>query len=332
MPELPEVETVRRGLDRLIVGRTVRTVAAIDSPKSFPNDPDQVAQFLIGATVTAVRRRAKVLLIDLSSDYTLVIHLKMTGQLVFIKDGHDISRRTNMNASTKPQLSFRGRSAVSELTSGTSGGVSPSLRFGAGHPNDSLVGQLPDRSTRVTIEFTDDSHLYFNDQRKFGWVKLYPSVEVPNIDFMQRVGPEPLEDSFTAKQLISRIRRRSGTTIKAAILDQTVLAGVGNIYADESLWGAQIHPATRVRDVTDEQLAKLLDEIKYVMNLSIEKGGSTDRNYVNAEGKKGSYIDFARVFRQEGKPCPRCGTIITKTRVAGRGTHFCSICQIALHQ
>ncbi|HEU0266202.1 MAG TPA: zinc finger domain-containing protein, partial [Candidatus Saccharimonadaceae bacterium] len=99
-------------------------------------------------------------------------------------------------------------------------------------------------------------------------------------------------------------------------------------YADESLWGARIHPATRVKNVSDKQLAELLKEIKYVMNLAIEKGGSTDRNYVNAEGKRGSYIDFARVFRREGQPCPRHPDVmIEKIRVAGRGTHICPVCQ-----
>ena len=203
-------------------------------------------------------------------------------------------------------------------------------RFGAGHPSDSLVGTLPDRSTRVAVTFADATTLFFNDQRKFGWMKLYPTLEVPNIDFMQKVGPEPLEDSFTADVFTARIRRRNNTTIKAAILDQTVLAGVGNIYADESLWGAKIHPSTRVKNVSDTQLATLLQELKYVLNLAIEKGGSTDKNYVNAEGKRGSYIDFARVFRQEGKECPRHpGTIILKTKVAGRGTHICPLCQPA---
>jgi formamidopyrimidine-DNA glycosylase len=288
MPELPEVETVRRGLNRLIVGKRIADVRILESPKSFPNDPRAVQMYMVKATITDVRRRAKVLLIDLDTQYTLVIHLKMTGQLV-----------------------FRGEE-----------------RFGAGHPNDSLIGQLPDRSTRVALTFTDESVVYFNDQRKFGWMKLYPSPEVPNIDFMQRVGPEPLEESFTSNEFIPRVRRRANTTIKAAILDQTVLAGVGNIYADESLWGAQIHPATRVRDISDSQLATLLDEIKYVMNLAIEKGGSTDRNYVNVEGKKGSYIDFARVFRREGLACPRCQTTIEKSRVAGRGTHSCPMCQV----
>jgi formamidopyrimidine-DNA glycosylase len=292
MPELPEVETVKRGLSGLIVGKTIASAISLDSPKSFPNDPTTVGEFLVGADIREIRRRAKILLIDLSTNYTLVIHLKMTGQLVYRDE---------------------------------------SIRFGAGHPNDSLIGELPDRSTRVDMTFTDGSHLYFNDQRKFGWMKLFPTLEVPNIDFMQRVGPEPLEDTFTAAEFIPRLRRRNNTTVKAAILDQTVLAGVGNIYADESLWGAKIHPAARVHSLSDAQLAELLKEIKYVMTLSIEKGGSTDKNYVNAEGKRGSYIDFARVFRQEGKACPRHpGVSIEKTRVAGRGTHFCPVCQVLL--
>ncbi|HEU4830928.1 MAG TPA: bifunctional DNA-formamidopyrimidine glycosylase/DNA-(apurinic or apyrimidinic site) lyase [Candidatus Saccharimonadales bacterium] len=288
MPELPEVETVRRGLQGLIVKRKVSAVTH-DNPKSFPNAPSDVAQFLIGATVREVRRRAKVLLVDLSSNYTLVIHLKMTGQLVF---------------------------------------VDATIRFGAGHPNESLVGMLPDKSTHVTLEFTDGSHLYFNDQRKFGWVRLMPTLEVPNIDFMMKVGPEPLEADFTAEQFIERFKRRANTSIKAALLDQSVIAGVGNIYADESLWGARIHPKRLVKTVTPAEFTLLYTELRAVMNMAIEKGGSTDKNYVNAEGKRGSYMDFARVFRREGLPCPRCGTEIIKFKAAGRGTHICPHCQV----
>jgi formamidopyrimidine-DNA glycosylase len=206
--------------------------------------------------------------------------------------------------------------------------VRGSEHWGGGHPNDSLVGDLPDKTTRQHIEFSDGSRLYFNDLRKFGWMKLIPTIEVETIDFMKKVGPEPLSDEFTAPEFVQRIRRRNGTTVKAAILDQTVLAGVGNIYADESLWGAKIHPATRVRDLSRVQLTELLSQIKTVLALSIEKGGSTDKNYVDAEGKKGSYLQFANVFRLEGRPCPRCGTIIEKIRVAGRGTHVCTVCQV----
>ena len=201
------------------------------------------------------------------------------------------------------------------------------VRFAGGHPTDNLVGKLPDKSTRVTFDFVDGSHLYFNDQRKFGWIRLMPTAEVPNIDFMKRVGPEPLESDFTAKQFAQRFKRRTRTNIKAAILDQSVIAGVGNIYADESLWAAKIHPARLVGSIKPAELKKLYTEVRFVMNLSIEKGGSTNRNYVNAEGKKGSYMEFARVFRREGLDCPRCGDEIVKIRVAGRGTHVCPSCQ-----
>lgn len=290
MPELPEVETVRRGLHSLIIGKKITNITH-DTPKSFPNAEADVKAFAVNTTIRDIRRRAKVLLIDLSSDYSLIIHLKMTGQLV-----------------------YRGEQV-----------------FGAGHPTDSLVGELPDRSTRVTFTFGDESHLYFNDQRKFGWVRLLPTVEVPQIDFMKKVGPEPLAAEFTPSEFIARIRRRANTSIKAALLDQTVIAGVGNIYADESLWGAKIYPATRVKAVSDAALKKLFIELQYVLNLAIEKGGSTDKNYVNAEGKRGSYIDFARVFRRDDKPCPRCGRTIIKLRVAGRGTHVCPHCQREKH-
>lgn len=286
MPELPEVETVRVGLARLIAGKIIAGVWH-DWPKSFPNAPQDVEQFLVGARVLEVKRRAKVLLIELDSKYSLVIHLKMTGQMVFV-----------------------GRE-----------------RFGAGHPNDSLIGDLPDKSTRAIIDFSDGSKLFFNDQRKFGWVKLVPTAEVPNIDFMKKVGPEPLAADFTAKAFRGRIRRRLNTTIKAALLDQTVIAGVGNIYADESLWGAKIHPAAIVKNIGDGKLNTLFNELKTVLELAIEKGGSSDKNYVDAEGKKGSYLSFARVFRREGQDCPRCGSTIEKSRVAGRGTHTCPKCQ-----
>jgi formamidopyrimidine-DNA glycosylase len=121
--------------------------------------------------------------------------------------------------------------------------------------------------------------------------------------------------------------RRKNSNIKAVLLDQTVLAGVGNIYADESLWGAKIHPATLVSKVPKAKLVMLHNALRDVLHLSIEKGGSTDKNYVDAEGKKGSYLSFANVFRKEGQPCPRCGTEITKIRVASRGTHICPNCQ-----
>jgi len=315
MPELPEVETVRRGLHDLIIGHRVKSVSS-DTEKSFPNAQSAVKSFLVGAKITDVRRRAKVLLIDLSTNYTLVIHLKMTGQLVYLKNNQTEDRRPKIEEKNPQSPVSSPRSSESET------------RFGAGHPNDSLVGNLPDRSTRVTFELDKGAKLFFNDQRKFGWARLYPTVEVPNIDFMKKLGPEPLDDSFQFTVFRSRLMKRPNSMIKAVLLDQTVIAGVGNIYADESLWAAKIHPATRVVDIPKSKINNLYSELREVLLLSIEKGGSTDKNYVNAEGKKGSYISFARVFRKEGTPCQRHpDTLIEKIRVAGRGTHICPKCQ-----
>ena len=289
MPELPEVETVRRGLAELLPGRVVARAMVFNSPKSFPNAPADVEQFLYGARVTAVRRRAKVLMIDLDTQYSLVIHLKMTGQLI-----------------------FRGVQS-----------------FAGGHPSDSLIGELPDRSTRVQIDFVDGSRLFFNDQRKFGWVKLLPTDEVENLPFMQKVGPEPLGPQTRAEDFIQRIRRRQNSMIKPAFLDQAVIAGVGNIYADEALWAARLHPQTRVKNVSDQQLNTLFNELRQILQLSIDQGGSTDKNYVDAEGRKGNYLTFAHVFRREGQACHRHpDQEVIKLKVGGRGTHVCPVCQV----
>ena len=297
MPELPEVETVRRGLAELLPGRVVKKATVFDSPKSFPNTPADVEQFLYGAHVTAVRRRAKVLMIDLDSRYSLVVHLKMTGQLVF-RSCHPAMYRRKKSG----RACHRDPDCFPMILEGDK--VS---NFAGGHPNDSLVGELPDRSTRVQIDFADGSQLFFNDQRKFGWMKLLPTAEVQNLPFMQKVGPKP------------------------AFLDQSVIAGVGNIYADEALWAARIHPQTRVRNVTDEQLNTLFIELCKILQLSIDQGGSTDRNYVDAEGQKGNYLAFANVFRREGQACRRHpDQDIIKLKVAGRGTHICPACQVEI--
>lgn len=290
MPELPEVETVRAGLNDYIVGKTVASVTS-DTLKSFVASKNDSDAFLLGATIMHIRRRAKALMIDLSTQYSLLVHLKMTGQLVYVDAKNSADR------------------------------------FGAGHPSDSLIGELPDKSTRVIVTFTDGSHLYFNDQRKFGWMKLLPTAEIAHVPFITALGPEPLAPDFTAAQFAERFKNHPKTTIKAALLNQSVVAGVGNIYADESLWGAKIHPSRTVVSITTPEFEALYNEIRAVMTLAIKKGGSSNRTYVNARGEKGKYMDFARVFRREGQPCPRCGTVIEKIRVAGRGTHICPHCQ-----
>ncbi|HUY53286.1 MAG TPA: bifunctional DNA-formamidopyrimidine glycosylase/DNA-(apurinic or apyrimidinic site) lyase [Candidatus Dormibacteraeota bacterium] len=283
MPELPEVETIVRGLNKLLVGKTISSVD-FDYPKSFPNNLIDVNKFLIGSQISTIQRRGKVIIINLINNYSLIVHLKMTGQLIY---------------------------------------RSQQQSFGGGHPTDSLIGNLPDKSTRVTLEFSDSSKLFFNDQRKFGWMRLLPNVDIDNIDFFKKLGPEPLESNFSWQILYNRLLKRPKSSIKSVLLDQGILAGIGNIYADESLWMTKIHPVTKVNKLSKSEIKNLHSNIREVLNLSLDKGGSTDRNYLNAEGKKGSYLEFANVFRRQGQPCIRCGETIIKFKLNGRGTHIC---------
>jgi formamidopyrimidine-DNA glycosylase len=286
MPELPEVETVKTGLSELLPGLKISEIKSNWS-KSLQADEGIISLNIIGSEVLSVNRRGKTILIVLDSDYTLLTHLKMTGQMV-----------------------YRGKK-----------------NFGAGHPNYSLVGVLPDNSTRVIIGFDNGDTLYFNDQRKFGWIRVIPTKEVEKDKFIASLGPEPLDKSFTKKMFILQVRKKPRSSIKAVLLNQNTLAGLGNIYTDESLWLSKIHPSTKVEEISDRQLGILYNSIISVLRLGIEKGGSTDKNYVDVNGNKGSYLNFANVFRRDKQPCPRCKEIIIKIRVAGRGTHLCPNCQ-----
>ena len=288
MPELPEVETINVGLRKLIVNKTIKSITT-DWFKSLSYDPQYLKSNVLGQSITEVDRRGKLLIIKLSNNYRVLIHLKMTGQLVY-KD-HKI-------------------------------------RFGAGHPNDSLINDLPDKSTRVIIQFSDNSFLYFNDQRKFGWIKIVNPNEFDNFSFLNTLGPEPLLDSFKVSDFKSNILKRPNSEIKAVLLDQKIIAGIGNIYADESLWLAKIHPKSKVNRLSEQKIKDLFNSLQQILILSIAKGGSSDRNYVNAEGKKGNYLEFANVYKRDKQLCPRCKKAnILKIRVASRGTHLCPNCQ-----
>lgn len=286
MPELPEVETVRCGLNRLIVGKQIMSVECL-CEKSLPVATSDVRAFINQATIKQVRRRAKMLIIDLDNDYSLLIHLKMTGQMVYRGDEN----------------------------------------WGGGHPNDSFLNSLPDRSTRVVLNLSGGNKLFFNDQRKFGWIKLYPTSQIDELPTIVKLGPEPLVGD-PWPEFLKRIRRHQSMSIKPAILDQTTIAGVGNIYADESLWLTKIHPQTKVASLTDNDLKRLLDGIIQSMTESLSAGGSTARNYVKADGSRGDYLEkFAAVYKRNDQPCKRCGRDIVKIKVAGRGSHYCPYCQ-----
>jgi formamidopyrimidine-DNA glycosylase len=284
MPELPEVETIRRGLVPHLLHRSIRKID-ISSPKSFIGVPDTV----LNSEITSIERRGKMLIIALANNLFITIHLRMTGQLIYV--GTD-------------------------------------SRFGGGHPTDSLVGQLPDKHTRVTITLDDGTHLYFNDQRKFGFIQVLDQDGIRQLPFLRALGPEPLDDALTLDQFIDRFARKGKSNVKAALLDQSTIAGIGNIYADESLFLSQIHPETHVSALARPDFDRLLTAIRTCLTASLNSGGSTIENYRKADGTKGDYLNkFAQVFHRDGQPCNVCGTIIIKTRVAGRGTHLCPTCQ-----
>lgn len=289
MPEGPEVETIRRGLELGIVGQTILDVQVLFE-KSFPARRSDIKHKVEGARVEHLGRRGKVLLIRLSTGNTLMVHLKMTGQMVLQKrDGE---------------------------------------RFAGGHPTQSMAGELPDPSTKAIFSFRSGDRLFFNDFRKFGWIKLVSDGEVAADPLISRMGPEALSDGFDLPHLMAELIRRRRSPIKAVILDQSVVTGVGNIYADECLHLARIHPARLAGSLSREEAQALHEAIKAIIALGVEHGGTSFSNYVNALGGSGDYLEHARAFRREGQPClVHPNALIEKIRVAGRGTHICPLCQ-----
>ncbi|MCL1880459.1 MAG: hypothetical protein FWF71_07635 [Actinomycetia bacterium] len=356
MPELPEVEVIKRGLAANISGRRVATLQVLEA-RSFPNYDDAVCEQLENSLVGGLGRRGKVLLIELSSQsgqqLVLMVHLRMTGQLVF----------RNQESGAATCLPFANATAAAEV-SGVPGtapcpppaevsgvpGTAPcpppagvaacpsppadtsSENFSGGFPSASLIGTLPDKSTRVIINFTDSARLYFNDQRKFGYLKLLAADQLANDAFLSQMGPEPLDEGFDWRCLSQCLRlkatRPSARAVKAALLDQSLIAGIGNIYADESLFWARIDPRRPLASLTVPEVKRLCAAIQESLQQSIADGGSTARNYVDALGLRGEFLDLhAAVYGRADQPCPRCGRPIAKIRVAGRGTHYCPRCQ-----
>lgn len=278
MPELPEVETVRRGLKGRILQKKITRIEVL-CEKSFIGEP-------VMGKVVDIRRFGKALVIDLDNRMSLMIHLRMTGQLIY--DGEE--------------------------------------RYAAGHPSENFVAELPNKQTRVIV-YLDTGVLYFNDQRKFGFIKVIPTAEIGEEPFIRNLAKEPWQ--MTGGELYEKLQRHKRAPIKAVILDQTVVSGLGNIYADEALFMARIHPASLAGGLSVDKAEELLEAARTVMGKAIEAGGSTLRNYVKADGTRGDYLDlFAKVYHREGQPCVNCGCEIQKIRVAGRGTHFCPHCQI----
>jgi formamidopyrimidine-DNA glycosylase len=274
VPELPEVETVRRRLAPALEGRRFEHVEITDPRLTRPNDPFEVARELEGERVTKVDRRGKYLIVRFESGRALLIHLRMTG----------------------------------------------SLR----HANGGELGEDPHR--RAVVNLDDGSDVAYRDVRRFGtWLLLEPSEVDTYID--ARVGREPLDDAYKAKHLAEKLEHRRAP-IKAAILDQRTVAGVGNIYADEALWRAKVHPLTPANVLTPDEVKAVHKGIRASLQAGVRRQGSTLRDYQLPDGSSGTAQEKFKVYGRAGLPCERCGTPIDKIRVAGRGTYYCPHCQV----
>lgn len=295
MPELPEVEIIKLGLQKKIIGLKIKEVE-LRSAKSFQNEqgkPFDFAQGLRGRKVLNIWRRAKILGMDLSGDMTLLFHLKMSGQLV-----------------------WKGES-----------GKGKGERFIGGHPTLDMVGAMPNKHTRVIFEFNDKSKLYFNDQRKFGWIRIVNSDQVTGDSSLKSLGPEPLEKGFTWQILKQNLLKHKSMPIKVALMDQAVVSGVGNIYANEACFLAGIDPRAKVSTLTDKQFQALHRGVVGALREGIKYGGSTRAHFVDAEGHKGYFLDYAYCYGRDKHPCKVCKTEIKKVQLGGRGTYFCPKCQ-----
>ncbi|MBI2338642.1 bifunctional DNA-formamidopyrimidine glycosylase/DNA-(apurinic or apyrimidinic site) lyase [Candidatus Daviesbacteria bacterium] len=312
MPELPEVETIKLGLEKKIIGLKIQKIQVI-SPKTFIGNSQEAE----GQIVLKVWRRGKILGVDLSGNITLLFHLKMSGQLVLIQK----SKIKNQNDKSK----FKNED-----------------KFIGGHPTEDMLGKMPNAHTRVIFTLQSQekqksrllplatSHLYFNDQRKFGWVKVVRSTilsERSESKDLGKLGPEPLEKGFTWQVLKQNLLKHKNWPIKVAIMDQTVVAGVGNIYANEACFDAKLDPRTKVSDLSDQQLHLLYRGIIKSLKDGIAHGGSTRAHFVDPQGHKGYFLDYALVYWRDKHPCKVCGTEIKKIALGGRGTYFCSGCQ-----
>ncbi len=271
MPELPEVEMVARSLRRTVVGRTIASVEIHKTDRIFPNKK-QFSEILSGATFRNIRRRGKNLLIDLWNDYTLWVHLKMTGHFRLLPSSNPIEK------------------------------------------HDHVIFHLAD----------DTIDLRFNDYRRFGRLRLYPTFDIMTRKGLADLGPEPLE--ISADDFMS-LFKSSHRMIKPALLDQTFIAGIGNIYADESLFRARIHPRRQTDSLSNAKIRGLYGEMQGILRKAIRLMGTSVDTFAGLNGNPGRFQKYLLVYGCEGEPCPRCGKPIHREKIGSRSSHFCPHCQ-----
>ncbi len=289
MPELPEVETIVRDLNKNILGRKIEDVWSdaekiIKRPKKF----SAFKKKLIGKKIERVKRRAKNILFGLSGEETLLVHQKMTGHFLYgnwVKNGK----------------------------------IWRPLQKGA-------LGDPMNRFIHLIFWLDNGKQLVLSDLRKFSKVELWGTKELEKSKELQSLGPEPLEKSFNFEKFEKILKRKKGK-IKKVLMDQTIIAGIGNIYSDEILWTAKIHPFQKTEELSKEAKKRIYNAMKDILRKAIKLKGDSMSDYRLISGEKGGYQEVQRVYRQEGKKCYRCGTIIKRIKIGGRSAHFCPKCQ-----
>lgn len=270
MPEMPEVETIRRQLNRTLKGKKIERVL-IHLPKMVKSPLRKFKKVVEGAKIEGVERRAKLLLIKLSGGNFLVVHLKLSGQLIF----------------------------------------------------NGEIG----KHTHLIYYFTDGSYFIHNDLRRFGYVKLFSEKELEKFFDKMNFGPEPLSKSFSFDSFKKRIEKRKKSVIKTLLMDQSFISGIGNIYACEILFSAKVLPDRKTGTLKNKEVKAIYEAIKNILTLALKKKGASDRDYVDAYGKKGGYMSLAKVYQREGENCLVCGTKIKRVKTGSRSSYFCPKCQ-----
>jgi formamidopyrimidine-DNA glycosylase len=295
MPELPEVETLRLGLQKYVVGHRILNIE-IRVAKVFQGDKKNA----IGAKITGIERIGKGLIIELDNSYCLAVHLKMTGQLIY------------QGEETK--------------------GVVLSKKTG---------GELPSKYSHVIFTLDKDAKLFFNDLRRFGWMKVVKKSEVKTMPFFKEMGPEPFVGQKSSSgfrpststprlltlALLKEVVKKGNLPIKPLLMDQKKIGGIGNIYANEALFKAGIDPRRKGKSLTEEEVKSLFASIKFVLEQGLKYGGSSDENFINVLGQEGAYQQHFLAYNRKGQKCVRCKGIIQKIKLGGRGTYYCNLCQ-----
>lgn len=277
MPELPEVETIRSQLKKLIVGKKIKKVQ-VSLPKMVKLPLAEFKKNVVGAKINCVARRAKILIFELSNGWSILIHLKLSGRLIFRKKGEKLrTEDTKWN--------------------------------------------------HLIYEFSDGSRIFHNDLRQFGYVKLVKTDELNDFFKKEKLGPEPLEKDFTIDDFAAVLKKRPKAKIKQFLMNPSNIAGIGNIYSDEILFFAHIHPLRRVQDLRSEEIREIFNGIKKILPEAMRFRGSSDNDYLDARGQEGDYVPHLKVYGREGEKCKKCSGTVQRLKIGGRSAHFCPKCQ-----